>query len=94
MTDAIDCFWYPELAKCQVQEESAGGNGGSDAGSGGESAMATSSGSLVELPLMPMMGQSVYLLAALGQTTAGVFKLLRWREANNAGDDWYKAWTD
>ena len=93
MSNAIDCFWYPELAKCQTDDNSgSGGSGGSSDSTGGDSSKMASD-AMVALPLVPLMGQVVYLLAALGKTIATVHLLFRWHGDTAAGADYYAAWT-
>ena len=94
MSNAIDCFWYPELAKCQTADDSgSGGSGGSGDSTGGDGSKMESSDAMVALPLVPLMGQVVYLLAALGKTIATVHQLFRWHGDTAAGADYYAAWT-
>ena len=94
MSNAIDCFWYPELAKCQTPDDSSsGGSGGSGDSTGGDASKMESSDAMVALPLVPLMGQVVYLLAALGKTIATVHLLFRWNGDASNGDDYYTNWT-
>ena len=88
----IDCFWYPELAICQ--EDDTPDNNGGDSSTDQEGGKVIDSGAMVELPLNPTLGQTVYLLVSLGQTTAAFLTYLRWRKDTAAGDSFYKVWDD
>ena len=98
-----DCFWYKDLEKCKVQEETTDDTGAVVDESGAvvdgatgviDSAKAVDEAALAAISALPnpMMGQVVYLVVALVYTAIPALVQFRWRINDNGGNDYYNQW--
>ena len=102
MTDAdpnnSDCFWFPDLAKCQDDGNNGGEEGPvvvdpTDPDNKGEIDGENMTPAVVTGASVPILGQIAYLTVSALLMSGNLLKAIRWRKDTTGGASYYIWWT-